>query len=255
MEIGLANAFFPKEAYTFSFTINPPFYTTWWFILLIFSVLMAAGYIIMKYRIQQKKKISDIENEKVKMQLDTLKSQINPHFLFNSFNTLIGTIEENKQDAITYVEKLSDFYRNMLEYRDKNLISLAEELKIHDDYLFLLKQRFGKNLIIQFKTGNNTKDVYVIPLTLQLLTENAVKHNVISNANPLVISISVEGENLVVSNPVRSKITKEKSTHFGLQSLSKRYKDLTNKEIQILDKENIFSVSIPLQTYDTHINH
>ncbi|MBK8623443.1 MAG: histidine kinase [Saprospiraceae bacterium] len=255
MEIGLANAFFPKEAYTFSFTINPPFYKTWWFILLSVTLLLVAGYVIIKYRIQQKKRISDIENEKVKMQLDTLKSQINPHFLFNSFNTLIGTIEENKQDAITYVEKLSDFYRNMLEYRDKNLISLAEELKIHDDYLFLLKQRFGKNLIIQFKTGNNTQGVYVIPLTLQLLTENAVKHNVISNANPLVISISVEGEYLVVSNPVRSKITKEKSTHFGLQSLSKRYKDLTNKEIQITVNDNIFSVSIPLQTYDTHIDH
>lgn len=245
IQVGVANQFFGDRAKKFSFIIHPAFTQTPWFYVLSIIFITAVIYGYFYYRNRQKKKVSDLENEKVRMQLETLKSQINPHFLFNSFNTLIGTIEEDKESAITYVEKLSDFYRSMLEYRDTNVIPLREEISLLDNYIFLLKQRYGDNIAISIEILD-FEDACIIPLTLQLLTENAIKHNVVSKATPLWINIKKIGDEMVVSNPIQPRMSVEKSTHFGLNSLDKRYQELMNKKIHIETSNQIFIVRIPL---------
>lgn len=253
VEVGLHNYYFTNQQKKYRFTILPPFYQTGWFYSLVFCLSGLFLWGVVSYRNKQKKRWMEMETEKVRIQLETLKSQINPHFLFNSFNTLIGTIEEDKNLAIQFAEKMSDFYRNILEYRDKNLITLEEEWRLHEDYVFLLKQRYGENL--QFVTSVDHRNTYyIIPLTMQLLTENAIKHNIVSSVKPLVVHITQDGDQLIVSNTIQVRKTVDKSTHFGLQSLTKRYKSLFNKEIQITNKDNIFSVIIPLSKHDPDIN-
>ena len=253
VEVGLHNYYFSNKQKIYSFVIHPPFYSTVWFYFLVSCLAGLVIWGIVSYRNKQKKKWMEFETEKVRIQLETLKSQINPHFLFNSFNTLIGTIEEDKKLAILFAEKMSDFYRNILAYRDKNFITLQEELKLHEDYVFLLKQRYGNNL--QFITSVEINSTYyIIPLTLQLLTENAIKHNIVSSVKPLVVQIEQDGNTLIVSNNVQVRKTTEKSTTFGLQSLSKRYKSLLNIDIKIINNNNIFSVIIPLSKNDPDIN-
>jgi LytS/YehU family sensor histidine kinase len=195
---------------------------------------------------ERKKTLEAIKTEQVKNQLETLKSQINPHFLFNSFNTLISVIEYKPEQAVTFVEKLSDFYRSILQYRETEFISLEEEVTIMENYRFLLEQRFGKSIEISVNISN-PKTYMILPLTLQLLIENAVKHNVVSKNKPLIIHITQTDENLKICNNLQPKLSVEVSTHFGLQSLSKRYLYLLGKDIIINKTADEFCITIPLK--------
>ncbi|MCB9040652.1 MAG: histidine kinase [Lewinellaceae bacterium] len=156
-----------------------------------------------------------------------MKSQINPHFLFNSFNTLITIIEENPEIAVEFVEKLSDFYRSILQYREMEVISLREEVVLVQNYAFLLKKRFGDSLSLT--VHHNEEQAYIAPLTLQILVENAVKHNIISKSRPLNIEICAGGEYITVRNNLQKKIAMELSTGFGLQSIVNRYALLVDR--------------------------
>jgi LytS/YehU family sensor histidine kinase len=207
-------------------------------------IFISIVYVWNESRNKRRKQLEEIKMDQVRSQLETLKSQINPHFLFNSFNTLVSIIESKPDQAVTFVEKLSDFYRNMLQFRDKDLIPLNDELEINQNYSFLLDQRFGNTVQIRTNIVNN--DWLIIPLTLQILTENAVKHNAASKVHPLIISITCENDTLKVSNNIQTRRTTEKSTHFGLQSLAKRYLNITGKEIIVLVTQQQFCITIPL---------
>jgi LytS/YehU family sensor histidine kinase len=187
-----------------------------------------------------------LQRERLKGQFETLRNQINPHFLFNSFNTLISTIAKDKDQAIDYVEQLSDYFRIILEQREKEVITLKEELELADRYLFLQKQRFGDNLVVIRTIPDDLLDSLIPPMTIQLLVENAIKHNIISRLKPLTIELYVSDKFLVVSNTLQEKTQKEPSTGVGLNNIVHRYLILFKKEVLVVKNENRFEVLLPL---------
>lgn len=229
----------------YAFTIKSPFWIRPWFIMMITALLFFIVLGIIKFRDNQMKREADLKKEKILSQFEVLKSQINPHFLFNSFNTVISLIEDEPKQAIQYMELLSDFYRDILIYREKDIIPISEEITLVKNYIALHKERFGENL--QLKVDTEINGGYIAPLTLQLLVENAIKHNTISTAKPLVVSIDKVGEEyIVVSNNLQRKYSKEASTGFGLNSIKKRYGLLVNKEIKVEENMQQYKVAIPI---------
>lgn len=230
----------------YAFTIRPAFWQTTWFILLIGILGSIAIYYIAKYRESRLRKEQALEQQQLRFQLDALKNQINPHFLFNSFNTLLNVIEENQVHAAKYVEKLSDFFRTILTHRDSDLISLKEELALIEDYYYIQQHRYGINfqLIVNIEVDKMKK--MLPPLTLQMLLENAVKHNIISKRKPLKVEIYNEGDSLFVKNPLQLRKVSQPSTKVGLQNIRKRYELLTKQHIYIEEKDGFFVVKLPL---------
>ncbi|MDB4286341.1 histidine kinase, partial [bacterium] len=229
-----------------SFGIMHPFWGKWWFILGAVAAVLGLILFIIKTREDRLKAKERLETEKIEFQFETLKSQINPHFLFNSLNTLVTVIEEDKEEAVDYVEKLSDFYRSMLEYRSHNLIAIPEELRMLKDYFFLQKKRFGDNLNLHIEVDEKNIKGNIAPLTLQMLVENAIKHNVISRKKPMTISVTHELGYIKVSNLIQAKRNQEPSTRVGLQNISNRYALLTSKEVLVEATDIFFTVSIPI---------
>ena len=231
---------------SWSFTIQPPFWAQWWFILLCIVLAGALFYGFVRVREARLGREAQLKRENVESQFAALKSQINPHFLFNSFNTLITIIEENPKIAVEYVEHLSDFYRSMMAYRERDFITLQEERELVESFHFLLKKRYedGFHLVDRL----NGQEGLVMPLALQMLVENAVKHNVISASRPLTIEIFVDADRyVVVRNNIQKKITPENSTHFGLQSLIHRYRLLGERPVIVEDDSTYFTVKVPVK--------
>ena len=193
------------------------------------------------------KREAQLKRETVESQFATLKSQINPHFLFNSFNTLITIIEENPTLAVAYVEHLSDFYRSIIAYRERDFINVSEEMELVRSFDFLLKKRYEDGFHLVDRLNDHTAQAgQVMPLSLQMLVENAVKHNVISASKPLTVEIFKDNGHVVVRNNIQRKIKPEASTHFGLQSLINRYKLLGERPVVVEDNGAFFIVKIPL---------
>ncbi len=233
---------------TYNFIIKQPFYTTYWFISLCF---LAASFILMmliRGREENLKRYSTLENEKIQSQFETLRNQVNPHFLFNSFNTLISEIEENPEKAVKYVEHLSDFYRNIVVHREKDVISLEEELSIMNDYFYIQQKRYGNAFITNiYISEQDAGTFFVAPLTLQLLAENAIKHNAVSIETPLFLEMFIEDNNyLVVKNNINPKMQREKGSNLGLQNIQKRYSILTGLPVIIETTFVSFIVKVPL---------
>ena len=233
---------------SFSFTIKPPFWKRIWFQLLLSLLIAFLLYLFIKWRERRVRKIDRLRKESAEFQFEMLKSQVNPHFLFNSFNTLISIIEEDKKTAVSYVEKLSEFFRSIVSYRDQNLISLEEELKLLGNYFFLQKKRYGQHLVLNNEINETKIAAYEIPpLTLQLLMENAIKHNAVSKETPLLIDLFIdEDEKLVMQNNINPKISSGTSSGLGLQNITSRFRLLTNEEVEIIDDGKNFIVRIPL---------
>ncbi|MDP2114958.1 MAG: histidine kinase [Bacteroidota bacterium] len=192
--------------------------------------------------VQQEK----LKREQLALQYETLKSQVNPHFLFNNLNSLTSLISSNPDKAIEFVKKLSEVYRYILDQKDQELVTLDIELRFLESYIFLQKIRFGTNLDVQIDV--NAKNLKVIPLSLQMLVENAIKHNEISDKKPLQIRIfTTDDQFLVVENRLQKKSGSEGSGS-GIQNISDRYKFFTEKEMTINFNLEHFRVSIPLLT-------
>jgi LytS/YehU family sensor histidine kinase len=203
------------------------------------------AYAILRARDQRVQKEASLQRRQVESQLETLKAQINPHFLFNSFNTLVSVIEEDPHAAVEYVENLSDFYRSILKYREKNLIPVQEEIEIVKNYTHILQRRYGKGLCMAVQEG--LPEVWVVPMVLQILVENAVKHNVISEKKPLKVRIRMNDENsIIVENSLQRKQVTGSSTGFGLQNITSRYALLSDKEVTIGQTQDTFYVIIPV---------
>ena len=181
-------------------------------------------------------------------QFETLKSQVNPHFLFNSFNTLISIIEKDKHVAVEYVEKLSDYFRNMIQHRDKETIMLGDEIEMVNTYYYLQRKRFGNYLELDVRLKEGVlKNFKVPPLSLQLLIENAVKHNMVSRETPLKVEIFQSGEeSITVRNNINVKLNKEVSTGIGLMNITSRYRILSKGQVLIFSDHSYFAVTVPL---------
>jgi two-component system LytT family sensor kinase len=179
-------------------------------------------------------------------QYELLRQQVNPHFLFNSLNTLKYMVESNDRHSVEFILKLSDFYRFTLESRKSDLIRLSEELTILDAYIFLLKARFEEGMEISIDIPDSLLSTQIPPFTLQLLVENAIKHNIVSLEKPLRLRIFAEEDVLVMENNLQLKRMPEASTGLGLDNINQRYQHLAGKPIQILPGENSFMVKLPI---------
>jgi sensor histidine kinase YesM len=185
------------------------------------------------------------EKESIKAQYESLKNQVNPHFLFNSLNALTNLVYEDQDRAAKFIKQLSDVYRYVLDTREKEVVSLAEELEFLESYLYLQEIRFGKNLIIDISLKNTVGNI--APLAMQLLVENAIKHNVISRDEPLTIRIYEKDGYLVVENNLQKRINPEENlSGLGLQNIQKRYSFLTSKKVVIDEGSGTFIVRLPV---------
>lgn len=195
-------------------------------------------------------KNSEIKQEQLKIEMleykyEALKNQINPHFMFNSLNVLTELIYEDKDQAVEFINKFSDIYRYVLDSRDKEVRPLNDEMNFIKKFVFLLKIRFEDklNVDINFDVKENQR---IVPLAIQLLVENAVKHNEISTQNPLSISIVKKGEYIVVQNSIQRKSVREEGNGIGLSNLKSQYRYFSENEVVVEETADIFKVKIPI---------
>lgn len=187
-----------------------------------------------------------LRTEKISSQYQTLKNQLNPHFLFNSLNVLSNLVYEDADKSAAFIQKLSKIYRYVLEVQQEELIPLSQELDFARNYLELQKLRFEENLAFSIKVDEK-QDAYLPPLSLQLLLENAIKHNEASKSNPLFIQIFQEENDLVISNtyqPKRHQV--EESAGIGLKNIELRYEFLGKRLPLIIHSDDEFVVRLPL---------
>lgn len=175
-----------------------------------------------------------------------LRDQLNPHFLFNSLNVLSNIVYEDADRAADFIQQLSRFYRYVLEVQKEELVPLEKEIDFAGRYLNLQQLRFGENLQIEWNK-EIPKEALIPPLSLQLLLENAVKHNEISNARPLKIKISINSNSVLIENDIQKKrIEDGSSTGVGLDNIKERYRLLSNREVEIFQDQKIYSVKLPI---------
>ena len=188
-----------------------------------------------------------MRNEVLVSRYEVLKSQINPHFMFNGLNALSSLVHEDQDLAVKYIEQLSKVLRYVLQAGKQEIVTLQEEIEILNSYVFLQKIRYNDNLIVDISLDKTENNFYVAPLVLQMLIENAIKHNEITSENPLKIKLSLANQYLIMQNSVRIKeIALQESTHVGLTNIHSRYQALTDKKVVIEETDNNFIVSIPL---------
>lgn len=180
-------------------------------------------------------------------QYERLKQQINPHFLFNSLGILQYLVQEQETERATaFINKLASIYRYMLRNDQKPLIRLSEEIDFTHKYIDLLKERFTEGMVFELDIEEQYHDNYVVPCAVQLLVENATKHNIVSIESPLHISIRIEDEYLVVRNNLQPRSHGQPSTHLGLENIRQQYLDITGRDIIIEKCDNEFRVKLPI---------
>jgi len=189
-----------------------------------------------------------LKKEHLQTKFEVLKSQVNPHFLFNAFNTLAELIHTDQKLATTFVQELSQIYRFALDNKSNDLVELSEELELFSSYLFLMQIRFGDNLRVSKSIPDDVSQFGIIPLTTQMLLENAVKHNIISRDKPLGITVELDADScLVFRNTLQRRTDNSRaSTKTGLNNIANRYKYLADETIEIVDNGKEFIVKIPL---------
>lgn len=191
-------------------------------------------------------KASQLEKVSIEAQFEALRNQINPHFLFNCFNALSILVYKDADTSAKFIGQLSKVYRYLLYNQEKKIVSLNEELEFMDSYLFLLKIRYGDNISIEKEISTDGAKFYVAPASLQMLIENAIKHNVVSTKNPLKIQITSRDNYIEVINNLQEKAVKEDSTLIGLKNIKKRYEFLSDTPVEIVKTNDAFRVKIPL---------
>jgi len=223
----------------------------YYYISFIISIVVTViFYVVYYYRFKQESKVKEqkIIAGTASAQFDALKNQLDPHFLFNSLNVLTSLIEENPEAATRFTTALSKVYRYVLEQKNKQLVTLEEELKFAKLYMSLIKMRFEDSIVFQIPEQLSNPEAKVVPLSLQLLLENAVKHNQVTPNNKLYITITEEASKLIIQNNYQPKKVIRKGTGVGLQNITKRYQLLTDRAVTIAQDEKKFRVSIPLLT-------
>jgi sensor histidine kinase YesM len=187
-----------------------------------------------------------LQKESIAAKYESLKNQVNPHFLFNSFNALSNLVYEDQDKAVKFIKQLSNVYRYVLDTRDKELVTLEEETSFLNAYLYLQQIRFGTKLHIDIQL--NDVQSMVAPLALQMLLENAIKHNIVSEEDPLTIRIFAEEGYIVVENNLQLKtVLQEESNGIGLENICRRYEFLTDRKV-IVERADTFIVKLPIIT-------
>jgi len=187
-----------------------------------------------------------LKKENIEAQFEALRNQINPHFLFNCFNVLSTLVHKDPEASSKFIGQLSSVYRYLLYNQEKKIVSLKEELTFLDSYIYLLQTRFNDNLKIENKLSNQSDSIMVAPASLQMLIENAIKHNVASKKNPLHIELTREGDFIIIRNTLQRKELDVESTKLGLKNIVSRYKLLSNLPVKIEKTETVFTVKIPI---------
>ena len=210
-------------------------------------ILIFVSNIIKLQKIEQDKKLENAQlaEQNLLKELAALKNQVNPHFLFNSLNSLSGLVRDN-DEATSFVKNLSFLYRYILQSGDIDQVSLKEELRFLESYLELIKVRFGDKIVSSIEIDPSYLSKEIPPLAIQLLVENAVKHNEMSEKNPLEIRVYSTGKSIVVANAIRPRKSMVESTGKGLANHHKRFELLIGTGISISKTDNIFKVELPL---------
>jgi two-component system, LytTR family, sensor kinase len=213
------------------------------------TIMVIAIYESIYFMSELRKSVEEQESlkrESLHAQLNALKTQVNPHFLFNNLNTLASVIPESPDKGVAFVQQLSKVYRHILDVRDEPSIPLREELDVLKAYVFLLKTRFGDNLSVDIQVPEEKLKQQIVPLSLQILMENAIKHNIISSARPLNINVFAQNGSLLVSNNLQVKNQLNESTGIGLENIRNRYKLMGSNGVQVTNNGSSFTVAIPL---------
>ncbi|GAB2476802.1 histidine kinase [Hymenobacter qilianensis] len=208
-------------------------------------------YFVERERVQKKLQLEflraeQLQKESFQAQLEALKNQVNPHFLFNSLNVLGSLIYKDQDQAVTFLHRLSGVYRSVLTHSDRLTVPLRAELELADAYIYLMKTRFGDTLDFQIDVPADKQVCEVPPAVLQLLIENAIKHNGATTNKPLRVRICVDQDQLVVENNRQPRLDAAPSTGLGLQNIINRYEHLTPKPVQIVPTDETFTVRLPL---------
>lgn len=217
---------------------------------IISMVVISIFYLFHYYRFRQESKVKEQKfiAKTASAQFDALKNQLDPHFLFNSLNVLTSLIEENPEAATRFTTSLSKVYRYVLEQKNKDLITIDEELKFAKLYMSLINMRFEDSIVFTVPDAVSNPDAKVVPLSLQLLLENAVKHNQVTPERKLHITIFEQDGNLIIKNNVQPKKVVKESSGVGLQNIRQRYALLTDKPVSIKETALEFQVAIPMLT-------
>jgi hypothetical protein len=238
------------EGQTFNSFYNNEKFRYYIFSLIITMIVSLFFHAVYFYKKSQEKKVKEqtIIAGTASAQFESLKNQIDPHFLFNSLNVLSSLIEEHPENAQRFTTSLSKIYRYVLEQKDKELVPVSEELAFAKTYMNLLKMRFENSLFYEMPQEHVNVDDKVVPLSLQLLLENTVKHNIVSEQKPLHIRIKIVDQNLIIENDLQKKEVLGDRKGVGLQNIINRYGILTHRKVQIEETNNQFSVSLPILT-------
>lgn len=216
-------------------------------ILMVLSIIMAIfGFHFFRRWREEKLLAAELEKEKALVQYDNLKNQLNPHFLFNSLTSLNSLIYENPQLASEFLQQLSKVFRYVLENKDKNSVTVLTEVSFVTNYVELMKTRFAGALVVNFSISDEAQDMKIVPVTLQILIENATKHNVTSATQPLVINVYDKGGYLVIENNIQKKHIVETSNGHGLANLKNLYHFISEYEVEVEDDGKVFAVKVPL---------
>ena len=216
-------------------------------VVVIFLTLMYEALFLSKERELDMKIVDQLDKERQNAELNSLKGELDPHFVFNALTTLSHLISMDSDRAQLFTKKLAQVYKYLLINKDRELISLNDEIKFIDDYFFLLNIRYDNRLRLSFSMGNNyVEKIMILPCSLQILIENAIKHNQFTEAEPLHINVCLNGEYLNVENNIRTRQYASESTRIGLFNLSNRYRLVYNKDIVVKREENKFIVKLPL---------
>ena len=242
----IVNLFFPT-------TIFYPHVMNYVLVGLITIIFLSIFYFLEKKRQSFEKEIikETAKAETATANFETLKNQLDPHFLFNSLNVLTGLIEENPEKAVDFTTSLSKIYRYLLEQKDKEVVPLEDEIKFAKTYINLLKLRFENSIHFHLNMIDFNENEFIVPLSLQILLENTIKHNIASENNPLKIRIYKEGNTLIVQNSFQPKETIKDSTGVGLNNIKNRYQLISNRTIEINQTPETFKVSLPILTQKT----
>ena len=238
---------------TIKIKIDTVFYKTWWFLGFILMGILALVYAFYRYRVQQNAKVlglqmqtTRLEKSNTEIRYQNLINHLNPHFLFNSLTSLNSLISINPKDASQFLRRLSLIYRYILQNNEKELVSLEEETTFAQHYIELQKTRFEDGLQIEIKIERKAQKLQIVPVTLQNLLENAIKHNIIDEENPLIITIFTQENYLIVENVLQKKRHVETSNKQGLASLISLYHYLTNRTLVAEEVDGKFVVKVPL---------
>jgi two-component system LytT family sensor kinase len=218
------------------------------YIAVLISFTVSLIFLVVAFFQYWKKSLLEAERFKAEMlqyKYEALQNQINPHFLFNSFNVLSDLVYEDQNKAIAFIRQLSQLFRYVLDSRDRELVTIKEELEFIEAFSYLLQTRFEDKLIIQ-QEFEAREDEMIVPMTLQLLIENCVKHNEISASQPLTVQIIRTGDYLKVENNLQLKSAGLDSKKTGLSNIRQQFKFFTDKEIVLTETDHSFSVEVPV---------